>query len=126
MTDLLADVVVYWKDVSLFHSPCQNVYCLYSTHLKCNYLQVPLVCINMTIILITFKIYYQNQQSVFLHGKLILGFFPFTEYISTYLFQKFGYMRAFHLETIHFGESNTLRYMKFLGHWRDQHFTLGY
>ncbi len=36
------------------------------------------------------------------------------------------HMRAFHLETIHFGEINTLRYMKLLGHCIDQPLTLGY
>ncbi len=35
-------------------------------------------------------------------------------------------MRVFHLETIYFGETSTLRYMKLQGRCRDQHLTLGY
>ena len=34
-------------------------------------------------------------------------------------------MRAFHLETIHFGEINTPRYMKLLGYCRDQYLPFG-
>ncbi len=36
-----------------------------------------------------------------------------------------NHMRAFHLETIHFGEINTPRFMKLLGYCRNQYLPVG-
>ncbi len=57
----------------------------------------------------------------------IQGGSPYTRYTTDVPLDKHEVqMRAFHLEAIHFGEINTLRYMKLLCLCSDQHLTSGH